>query len=370
MEGVTANSDNPTSTPPWPAQRARRTHEVRERPASIYLLSHPVHWIACCVLSLPCVFVACCGIGRMLHLVCGVCARLCRVAHWLSSAMLRACCKLCAARCSSHTKCGSAVCVLWHLACARVLLHVVCCLLHVVCCMRCLVVAIFCALSAACRMLPCCPLPVALLPVVRCTPSVVFSTLFVVYCMLPAARCMLRCMSWLLAACCLQSGACCMLPVSRCMLCVMVACRPLHGACCLSVARGVSSGAFFPVHVACRLLSVAHFPVVPCTLSLACRLRHCCPLDRVCVPFLCCMSHVLRCMWSVFGYPPRFPMLHAACCLSPGPTSHLLTLHALRCASSIACCKPHAPCCMLSLGRCLSHSSMLPAACRLLPVAE
>jgi hypothetical protein len=38
---------------------------------------------------------------------------------------------------------------LMHLACARVLLHVVCCLMHVVCCMRCLLFAGFCAVSAA-----------------------------------------------------------------------------------------------------------------------------------------------------------------------------------------------------------------------------
>ena len=60
--------------------------------------------------------------------------------------------------------------------------------------------------------------------------------------------------------------------------------------------------------------------LVPCTMPLACRLRHCCPLDLVCVPFLCCMSHVLCCMLSVFGRPPQCPMLHAACCVSHVPS--------------------------------------------------
>jgi hypothetical protein len=44
--------------------------------------------ITCCVVPVPRVFAACCGTGRMLHLV----WRLCRVAHWLSSTMLRTCC--------------------------------------------------------------------------------------------------------------------------------------------------------------------------------------------------------------------------------------------------------------------------------------
>ncbi len=91
--------------------------------------------------------------------------RLCHVAHWVSSTMLRAHCWVSAAPCSPHTKCGSAVCFRLHLACARVPLHVVCCPLHVVCWMRCLLHAVFCAVSALCRMVPvvcclvaCCPL--------------------------------------------------------------------------------------------------------------------------------------------------------------------------------------------------------------------
>jgi hypothetical protein len=154
--------------------------------ASGFRSSHPVRFNACCVVSVPRVFAACCGTGRMLHLVCGAC----RVAHWLSSTMLRACCLLCAARCSPHTKCGGAVCFLLHLAFACVLLHVVCCLLHVVCCMRCLVLpsSARCLLHAACCLdasLPRCLLSMVLFQNSCCMPHVA-------RCMLHAAGCVAR----------------------------------------------------------------------------------------------------------------------------------------------------------------------------------
>ena len=145
--------------------------------------------------------------------------RLCRVPHWLSRTMLRACCWLPAARCSPHTICGGAVCFPLQLASARVLLHVVCCLMHVVCCMRCLVLpssargvlhAACClvtcrlvsccrlcfpnsTLSAACRMLPCCLLPLL---------SVVNGPFQIPRCLLHAARCPLH------VACCVACRCC------------------------------------------------------------------------------------------------------------------------------------------------------------------
>ena len=61
-------------------------------------------------------------------------------------------------RCSSRTKVSGAVCFPLQLACARILLHIVCCLLHVVWCMRAWVCRL---LRGVCRMphvalLPCC----------------------------------------------------------------------------------------------------------------------------------------------------------------------------------------------------------------------
>jgi hypothetical protein len=134
-------------------------------------------------------------------------------------------------------------------------------------------------------------------------------------CLLHAARCplhvaysLLRCMSFLFAAYCTKSCACCSLLVARCMSFV-VRCmwhevwRMLAGCCLL--------------RAACRLLSVAHLPVVSCTLSLACRPRHCRPLDRVCVHVLRRMPHVLRCLFS--GARPSVPcrMVCAVCRLVP-----------------------------------------------------
>jgi hypothetical protein len=268
--------------------------------------SHLVRFNACCVVSVPRVFAACCGTGRMLHRVCGVCAVLRAVCRGQCFAHAAACALPAARRTGNE----AVPCVsLLHLACYRVLLHIVCCLLHVV----------------------------------RCTLSVVFSTLPVVCCVLHAACSTLH--AALRVAC-----RCCSLRIARCMA---------HVVWMLSVAR-VSSGGqvHFPrcmLHVVCYT-----FPDACCMSSFVCctfssgRLRHCCPLDRVCVPFLCCMSHVLRCMWSDFCCPhPRVPcsMVCAVC----RPT---------RVASRrVARCMTHALCRMLSLVRCLSR-----LACRLLHV--
>ena len=159
-----------------------------------------------------------------LHLVCGVCAVLrtgCREQCFAHAAA----CALPAAR---RTRNAAMPCVsLLHLACARVLLHVVCCLMHVV----------------------------------RCTLSVVFSTLPVVCCVLHVACCTLH--AALRFAC-----RCCSLHIARCMA---------HVVWMLCVAR-VSSGEFSPLH----LHDVCHiFPDACCMSSIVCctfssgRLRHC-----------------------------------------------------------------------------------------------
>jgi hypothetical protein len=150
----------------------------------------------------------------------------------------------------------------------------------------------------------------------------------------------------------------------------------------LSVARCVSLVAFPPSHVACRL---SHFP--RCKLHVVNYLLHNfqwspaarCPLDRVYVPFLCCMSHVLRCMWSVACCPSQCPMSHGVRCLSPGPTSHLICcmlrvprrllhvayrpLRVARCLlSRLACCMSHAACCPSQSDTAPSHTQRIAAA--------
>ena len=206
--------------------------------------------------------------------------RLCRVAHWLSSTMLRACCWLSAARCSPHTKCGSAGCFPLHLACARVLLHIVCCLFHVVCCMRCLVLpsSARCLLHAACCLVSCCL-------VACCQWSFPNSTLSLACCTFPVACCMLHVALHVVVVRCMLLEVWRMLPVARCRFavrCVLpAACRMLSGSCLLHAAccllhfpRCISHvvGCIFPD--ACCQLSVAHFPVaVGGTLSVGSCLR-------------------------------------------------------------------------------------------------
>jgi hypothetical protein len=228
------------------------------------------------------------------------------------------------------------------------------CLLHAL-----PVFTVFCAVSAACRMLPCSPLPCCpwsvacrlrsfprrLLPVARCASHV--------------AWCLLRCMSFVVRCMLLEVWR--MLPVARCMSFVVrcklhAACRTLSGCFLLHAARCLSHfprcilhvvGCIFPV--ACRLLSVAHFPVVVGgTLSVGSCLR------------ARSLLRVVYCLLPVPVSPVACRALSVAC-----RTSHLVTLHVLRCESSVACCIMHVPCCMLSVGCRLSH-----LACRLLPVAE
>jgi hypothetical protein len=107
--------------------------------------------------------------------------RLCRVAHWLSRTMLRACCCLCAARCSPHTECGDAVCFL--------------------------VASRMCSRPLACRLLTDARCP---LHAVRCLFHVACGLLRAACCMLHVACCLALCMSVLFATYCPLHGACCL----------------------------------------------------------------------------------------------------------------------------------------------------------------
>jgi hypothetical protein len=278
----------------------------------------------------------------------------------LSHTMLRACCWVCAVRCSPHTKYGSAACCLLHLACARILLHVVCYLLHGVCCMlpvaRCRLFAVCCAMSAGCCvphaarcLLPCCVLSVArrLLSSPRCLLHA--GTLPVAGCLLHGICCV-AC-RLLFAVGCMKSGACCMLPVARCMSfaallpaawrmvsgrCVLHAAwrrlhlrRVVHAVCCLlhwSLARCPIACRRCTLSIACRTFSVAR-PTVPCRMGCAaCRLFRLVsrPLHAA-----CCDSSLARCIFHVrmshgFSHPLPVPsfMLHVVQLQSDTAPSH------------------------------------------------
>ena len=205
----------------------------------------------------------------MLHLVCGV--RVCRVAHWLSHTMLRACCWLYAVRCSPHTKYGSA-------ACARVLLHVVCCLLHGVCCM---------------------------LPVARRRLIAVCRPLRVACRLLHTARCMAHGVSTLCVARCMASVASSPYVACRLLAVALVSC---------TLPQCVSSAARSPLHVARPPMPVPRshvawgaLPVacptshlVRCTLRAASRLLPVASFTFACrmVSLIRCLSHLSCCMSS------------------------------------------------------------------------
>jgi hypothetical protein len=209
--------------------------------------------------------------------------RPCRVAHWLSSTMLRACCWLCAGRCSPRTKCGSAVCLPLQLACVSTLhtssCHAVCCLLHVVCY---LLAVSFCTLLVGCSSLRdgCCRLHVA-------------------WCMLHAICCLL--LRPLHHACC--HDACCMKSCASCMVCVArcvssaVRCtlsvalgRRMSTCCVLQAARCLCCVACCPLHVVCPLHGACRLHVVLCTLHAVMLCVACCPLHGA------CLLHVVCCL--------------------------------------------------------------------------
>jgi hypothetical protein len=359
--------------------------------------------------------------------------RLCRVAHWLPRTTLRACCWLCDARCSPHTKCGSAVCLLLHHAwlASSCTSSAVCCPLRVacrllrsvsrmssaVCCLLNAAVArcpfpvvscvVFCAVSAACCMPPvvyclvvCCPVQ-AVCCRFRCVLLAVFCAvfpachlLFVVCCPLSAA-CVSRYPVPVVCRVvfCAVPAACCMPPVVYCLV-VFVRCTPSVVFSTLSFPRCLLSVAFCPLPVArcmlrCMSVLVAAgclrcwrmFPVpilhvVCCSLYITgCMLSGCCLLHVSC-HVVCCMLHVVRCLlricqWAREGCLLRYCCpLHRVCCTLSVAYRTLVTLRVGRCESSR---------CMLHGPRPLSHvvpcpspvpSCMPSAACRRCRVAQ
>jgi hypothetical protein len=235
--------------------------------------------------------------------------RLRRAAHWLSSTMLRTCCCLSAARCSPHTKCGSAVCFLVAslmcsrpFACrllsdARCPLHAVRCLFHVACGL----------LRAACCMVPC-----AL-------------HVIVVRYILPAA--------WrMLSGCCLLH-ACRQVHYPRCICMPSVKISPMHVACCRwSVARfpvvvcGISDRwivSACPFFVACRTFSVACF-LLPAPVPECCMPCAVCRLPRVASRRVArCNTHGLCRMFSLVLRLSRLArrLLHVVCCVLQSDTA-------------------------------------------------
>ena len=254
--------------------------------------------------------------------------------------MLRACCCSSAARCSPHTKCGGAVCFLWHLLASSCMSSAVCCTVSVAC--------VACGLQFSARCLPSDVFCLVLCCLVVCCPLHAVCCLFHVVCgLLHAACCMLPCALHVVVVRCMLLQVWRMLHVARFGLHVI--CCSLHIARCmphvvwkLSVGSCVSLVAFSPSHVACRL---SHFP--------RCRLH-----------VVNCLLHIFQ--WSSsallsVGSCLRAPsllhvargLLPAACLSSPVawralpvacPMSHLVTVHVRRCASSVACCMTHVPC--------------------------
>jgi hypothetical protein len=108
---VTALSGSPSPTlHPTPPRRRSVPRGAR---ASGFRSSHLVHCIACCVVSAPLVFVACFGTGRMVVL--NLVWRLCRVAHWVSSAIPHtAGCSLPAARRTQNAAVPCVSCCISH----------------------------------------------------------------------------------------------------------------------------------------------------------------------------------------------------------------------------------------------------------------
>jgi len=124
--------------------------------------------------------------------------------------------------------------------------------------------------SARCLLL-CRLWSIALLSVVFSTLSFPRCLLSVAGCPLPVARCTVSVALNVIVACCMLHEVWRMLPVARCMSsvirCILAAeCCPDVVCCMFNV---MSSVACCLLHVACRLLSAAHLPVVSCRLSLA-----------------------------------------------------------------------------------------------------
>ncbi len=179
----------------------------------------------------------------------------------------------------------------------------------------------------------------------------------------------------------MKSDACCPLHAVVRAFFHVVACRPLRVACRLLFA------AYCPLHGACRLDVVyhavcrllhiphcmlqvvyflfAHFPVVPCTLPLACRLRHCCQSDRACcaLSVICFrlpapVPHGVRCPLPV---PRRISSstcsaLRVVCCLLHDARSQS---HVVSCPLRVPSCMPSVACCTVDSQRRRARSASL-----------
>ena len=283
----------------------------------------------------------------MLHPVCGACAVLrtgCRDQCFAHAAG----CALPAARRTRNAAVPCVSCGISHVLASSCMSSAVCCTVSVGCVACWLLSFARCLLSAACCLVACCLVVCCPLHAVCCLFHVVCGLLHAAYCMLPCALHVV---------------------VIRCVLPACIA----HVVWLLCVACGVSSVAFSPSHVPRRMLSGLHFPVVSCTLSLACRPWH--AVRWTVLAARCLLSaarclwsavyrllHVVCCLWSVFCCPPECPMSHGVRCLSPVPRR--ISSRCMCCVASRLLHSARPLFVMLSLVRCVSH-----LACRPLPVA-
>jgi hypothetical protein len=324
-------------------------------------LLHAVAPVVCCIL---------CGVCAVLRTGCRVqcfahaAARPLRAARRAQKSVVP---QVRASSCVSSAACCtlSVACVAWFCR----LLRGVCCMPHIALLPVALLSVVngpFSTLSVACCTLhvACCMLHVALhVVVVRCMLLEVWRMLPVARCMSFVVRCVLSAACRMLSRCCLLHAACRQLHFPRCMLhgCIFCdACCMLSVVCCLfsgdhrrHAVRWIVSAARSPLHVArsplpvvgCRYPApVSHVACRVCCLwPVPRRISSRCTLRRCVSSVACCMSHVLRCMWSVFYCLPECPTSHGVRCLSRVPTSHLVTLRVLCCATSAACCTLHVP---------------------------
>jgi hypothetical protein len=167
-------------------------------------VSHLVRFNACCVLSVPRVFAACCGTGRMLHLLYGVCAVL-STGRRVQCFAHAAGCPLPTARRTRNAAVPCDSCGISHVLASSSMSSAVYCTLSVAC------------VAWSCRLLRgiCCMLHVALLPVACCQWSC--SKFHVVCCMLHVARCMLHVALHVVLVRCMLLEVLRMLPVAWCM---------------------------------------------------------------------------------------------------------------------------------------------------------
>ena len=281
--------------------------------------------------------------------------RLCRVAHWLSSTMPRACCWLSAARRTRNAAVPWGSCCISHVLASSCMSSAVCCPLSAACVARCpfpvVCCVLFCAVSAACRR------PPVVYCLLVCCPSHAACCLFHTVCgLLHAARCLLQVASHVVVVRCMLHEVWRMLHVSRCTLfdmccifptacfvacrccCAACCCRSLRGACCLlRVAGRFLFAVYCPLHGACRPDVVCMFCVALCVSFVAFSRSHVawcllhiflwclagCPLRVICGTLFLgsCRMRVASCPFSAAR--PRVPCPHGVCCQAPGPTSHL-----------------------------------------------